>query len=88
MATDRYELRDTELESPAIGHVAVTPSDSDDLAQTSRSLYIGTAGNISVVAKDGTDVIYANVPAGTILPVRATRVNSTGTTAGSIVSMY
>lgn len=74
---------------PASNAEAVTPSDSTELTYTSRALYVGVGGNISVeMAKTGDAVIFKNVPTGTILPVRVTRVNSTSTTATDIVSIY
>jgi hypothetical protein len=40
------------------------------------------------MAADGTDVTFANVPTGTKLPVRVSKVKATGTTASSIVALY
>ena len=88
MADDIYESYDGALDGPAIGNVAVTPNDTADLDQISRTLYIGGAGNVAVVAKDGTTATYVGLPVGTFLTVRARRVMATGTTASNIVSMY
>jgi hypothetical protein len=76
------------LTSPADNAAAVTPSDSTDLAFTSRALYIGGAGNIVVTMAGGGDVTFTAVPAGSILPIRVSRVKSTSTTATSIVNLY
>lgn len=68
---------------------AVTPHDSTNFAQTTRSLYVGGAGNVVVVfGSDDAAITFTAVPAGTILPVRAKRVNLTGTTATSIVALW
>lgn len=76
------------LTSPADNQTAVTPSDSTDLAFNSRALWIGGAGNIVVTpAGGGADVTYT-VPAGTVLPIRVSRVKATGTTATQIVNWY
>ena len=86
---DKYKDESTALESPANSAVAVTTSDVADLAEPSRALFIGGAGNLSVeMYGTGTAVVFANVQAGSILPIRVTRVNATGTTATSIVSVY
>lgn len=78
-----------DASSPAIGLYAVTPSDTTVLSPLPRSLYIGAAGNIAIVAEDNTgSVVFVAVSAGQILPVRAKQVLSTGTTAASIVAMY
>jgi len=74
------------------GFVAVTPSDTVDIQRNEANnfpaaLYVGTTGNISIVGADGDAVTFTNVPVG-ILPVRARRVNATGTTASGIVGIY
>jgi len=76
------------LTSPADNATAVTPSDSTDLAYTSRALYIGGAGNLVVTMAGGGDITFSAVPAGSILPIRVTRVKATSTTATSIVNLY
>ncbi len=43
-----------------------------------RAIYVGGAGDIVVVWPDGSTSTHVGVPAGTVLPVRAKRVNSTG----------
>lgn len=76
------------LTSPADNATAVTPSDSTDLAFTSRALYVGGAGNLVVTMAGGGDVTFSAVPAGSILPIRVSRVKATTTTATSIVNLY
>ena len=66
---------------------AVTPSDTVNLSAPARGLWVGGAGAVSVqMYGDGGTVIYAGVPAGTLLPVQCTRVNATGTTATNIIA--
>jgi len=67
---------------------AVTPSNSTDFDVLCRALYVGGAGNLVAVMYDGTAVTFTGVPAGTLLPIAARRVNSTSTTATSIVALY
>lgn len=66
---------------------SVTPSDSTNLTEVARALYVGGAGNVALVTPEGTTATFSNVNAGTILPVRVVRVNSTSTTATSIVAL-
>lgn len=74
---------------PAHAAVAVTPSDDNDLTVRARSLYVGGAGNVSVILTPGTSpVLFTAVPAGTILPLHVSRVRSTGTTATAIVALW
>lgn len=72
----------------AIGGAAVTKSDTVDITETSRALYVGGAGDVAVIMQDGTTLAFAAVPAGTLLPIRVTRVMSTGTTATSIIALF
>lgn len=87
MATDNYATLQPGLSSPAIDGFAVTPNDSTDLTQVSRALYIGTAGNVALITAKGTTLTFVGLQAGQTLSVRAARVLSTGTTAGSIIAL-
>jgi hypothetical protein len=71
---------------PATRAEAVTPSDVDELASYSRSLWVGGAGNVNVVMSDGTTVLISGVAAGTLLPIRVKQVKNTSTTATLMVS--
>lgn len=69
---------------------SVTPHNSNNLADGAcRALWVGGAGNVVVLAEeDASAVTWVGVPAGTILPVRALRVQSTNTTATNILALY
>ncbi len=72
---------------PAAGAIAVTTSNTVDIARC-RALFIGVAGDVKVnVPNNSTAVVFKAVAAG-ILPVQATRVYATGTTATDIVALY
>lgn len=85
-----FRAGEFDVDAPARGLRAVTPSDGADLPDgPCRSLYVGAAGNVSVIAADDTSpVTFVGVPAGVTLPVRAKRVRATGTTAGSLIAYY
>lgn len=72
--------------NPADSAVAVTKSDSTVLTET-RGLYVGVEGDVAVTI-GGANVTFVGVPSGAILPIRVTKVLSTGTTASSIVALY
>lgn len=85
---DQFANVGESFTAPADNQVAVTPSDSTDLPFVSRALWVGGAGNLVVTpAAGGSDVTYT-VAAGAILPIRVSRVKSTGTTATQIVNWY
>lgn len=72
---------------PAFNAVAITPADSD-LAFNTAAIFIGGAGDIKVdMAGDGDAVVFT-VPAGALLPIQATRIYTTDTTATNIVALY
>lgn len=78
---------DRDMTSPAYGGFAITPDDSDTFANPTRAIYVGTTGNIKLVTLDGDTLTFNSVPAGMILPVRATKVFSTDTTASNMVGL-
>lgn len=65
---------------------AITPSDSTDLDQIPRGVWVGGAGNLVVSGISG-DATFVGVPAGTMLPISPTRVKATGTTATALVGV-
>lgn len=68
---------------------AITPSDSVNLPFITRGIYVGVAGNVSVVLPNTTTVVtFVGVLAGSILPIQTSRVNAASTTAGSLVALY
>lgn len=72
------------------GHcAAVTPHDSNNHTDgEAQALYIGGAGNVTLVRPDGTAVLFTAPPVGTVLRVENVRVNATGTTATAMVALY
>lgn len=88
MAVDTYKNMMGGLESPAREAVVVTPNDVSDLGNTTRSIYVGTSGDVAVhMVGDTTVVVFKAVPAG-VLPIRADRILATGTTAADLVALW
>ena len=69
----------------AKGASTVTPD--DNTVVNFRGLYVGGAGNVSIVTPQGDTVTFANVPAGGYVLVACNRVRATGTTATNIVGL-
>jgi hypothetical protein len=67
--------------------IAITPADGTDLSYTTRGIYVGGAGDISVISPQGTTITFVGVPVGTILPICVNRIKSTGTTATNLVAL-
>ena len=86
--TDSYKgYTGSSAQAPATNWVAITPHDSTNLTYYPRGVYVGGAGNVAAVDWDGTAVTFVGVQAGTILPIRPRRINSTNTTATSLVGI-
>jgi hypothetical protein len=86
--TDHYAGSGDDLLAPASDGAAVSLSDTVDLPVASKRLWVGGAGNVTLITVKGTALTYTAVPAGTYLLVRASRVKSTGTSASNIVAEY
>jgi len=67
---------------------AVTPSNTYAIkGGPARALYVGGAGNVAALNENGVVVTFTAVPAGAVLPIATSRVNSSGTTATNIVAL-
>lgn len=83
---------------PATGAFTITASDTQRLPFETRGLYVGSAGNITVVMANqaaanpnsptSVTVVFNAVPAGTLLPISVAYVMNNGTTAGNMVGVY
>ena len=87
--------------NPSRFYEAVTPSDSVNFTgsgiSTSKgpsgdplcqAIYIGGGGNMVAIRDDNTAITFTGVVAGTIVPIQAKRINSTSTTATSMVALF
>lgn len=62
--------------------------DGNSVPIVTRSIYVGGTGNITCIMDKGQTVLFSSIPAGTILPIAASQVMSTGTTATLMVALY
>lgn len=79
------------VRSPAVAPihaVAVVADNTNTFSNVSLAIYVGTTGNAEILTKSGETVVFRNIPAGTIIPIQATRVNISNTTASNMVMMY
>lgn len=84
---DHFSDYKPSLTAPAEAGEAITPSDTLDLNNVSRALYVGTSGDLRLILVDGGTITLSGVQAGTIYPVRVRRVLASGTTAGNLVGL-
>ena len=75
--------------APAVSAAAITPADSTPLANVPRAIYIGGSGNVSVkMADNNSQVVFFGLSAGTVLSASVSYVNSTNTTATSLIALW
>lgn len=86
--TDKFGTFNDGLDSPASNAAALTPSDSTDLANVTRAVYVGTGGDLKVTMRGGQTVTYKNLPQGITKPIRVARVWATGTTAADLMGEW
>lgn len=88
MPTDHHSNQQEGLTSPYNDAAVVTPSDSTDLANITRAIYVGSQGTITVrMAGSGNDIQF-DLDKHELLPIRVVRVLATGTSADNIVALW
>lgn len=87
---DSFAMDDVKLDSPATRAVIITPNDSTDLEHVSRSVYVGTEGDLNVTMNDEESdaVTVLFTAAKGFLPLRVRRIWASGTTATGIVAVW
>lgn len=90
--TDQFGAYADNVSAPCRRWVALTPSDTTDLTDLPKAIYVGTGGDISMIgvsAPTGSaGVVWKGVPAASLIPVRPRRILATGTTAADLVGCY
>lgn len=82
---DPFEDFSDSLIAPAKHAFAVTPDDNDDLPSATKALYVGNGGDVVVrPVESSQDVVFVNVPAGAILPIRARAIRTSSTATDMI----
>lgn len=70
----------------------ITKSDATILTKPTKGIYVGGAGNVTIVSLDdptaSAPITFVATPVGTILPVKTKRIMSTGTTATNLVALF
>ena len=84
---DRFSDNMPSLTGPATHAFPITASDSANFADATRAIYCGLGGDIVAIMLSGAIITLPNVQAGTLLPLRVTRIAATGTTAGGLVGL-
>lgn len=85
---DRYNSAHDDLDNPASSAAAIVPHATNPLTNVTRGIYVGTGGTVVCrLLDDAVDVTFVNVPAGSVLPVRASHVRDTST-ASNLIALF
>ena len=85
MPEDKFANHAPGLDSPVSKGFNITPDDDNDLALVTRGIYVGEAGDLTVILADDTSPLtYHNLPVG-LWSLRIKRVLATGTNAGHLI---
>ncbi|NBW09685.1 MAG: hypothetical protein EBR82_16845 [Caulobacteraceae bacterium] len=87
MPIDHHSNQIEGLTSPYNDASAVTPSDTVDLENVTRALYVGHQGTVKVTMLGGAVVTF-KMSKNELLQIRVTRVWSTDTTSTDIVALW
>lgn len=85
---DSYKDHSSTLTAPVRDAEAAVDGIDTTLGRTSRALYVGVGGDLAVELAEGTTVTFRGVPAGSLLPFRATRILGTLGTATGVVALW
>lgn len=85
---DPFDSRSDSVFAPSRNPFSISPDDEGGIVPLPKALYIGSGGDVTLRGVDGAaDVVFRNVPDGSILDVRASHVRAAGTTASDIVGL-
>lgn len=76
------------LQATSDEYAPITKSDTVSFGKLTRWIYTAGGGDIVAVMQDDTTCLFSALPAGTLLPIRAKRVNSTSTNATGMVALF
>lgn len=87
-AIDSHAGQVENLSSPCDNAAIITPNNDTDLIYVTRAVWVGGAGTINVTLAGGQTVLFSGIVAGTLLPLRITRVLSSSTSATDLVGIW
>jgi hypothetical protein len=93
VATNRFSQADAAILSPYTRAVTITPNNNEDIAELPRAIMCHSAGHgnntyshVTLMLAEDTTGTLVHFENGTILPLRARRIMSTGTDADAVVT--
>ena len=88
MFNDPFANAAQSVIAPSSDCFPITPNDSTDLPKATKALFVGTGGDVLLRPVSGSeDILFRNLPDGSILDVRVRAVRATGTSAADLVGL-
>jgi hypothetical protein len=86
--TDPFKSYARSLTAPPEHGAAIVPDDAAGLSHVTWAIYVGGGGDLALRLLGGEAITLADVPAGTLIPLRAIQVFAAGTTATALVGLW
>jgi hypothetical protein len=65
----------------------ISPSDTVNFPTRADGVFVGGAGNVVLITESNRTLTFVGLPAASLIPVSALRVNNTNTTATNLVGL-
>lgn len=89
---DPFQSAFSSVSDPGTRATTIVPSDTTDLADVPKGVYVGTGGDITMIGVGAPaaapGVVWKNVPSGALIPFRPRRILATGTTAADMLAVH
>ena len=79
-----WQMHSDMATAPASDCFAITPSDTVNFVCMAKAVYVGGAGNMTVVTPSGSVVLFSGMTAGSVIPVMCIRVYASATATGLV----
>lgn len=91
--TNSFAQSDSASLAPYTRAVTITPNDSTDLVEVPRAINVHRTGGqnhttVKCILSGDTVAVSLIVPIGNIVPIRTSRIYSTGTDATTVIALY
>lgn len=87
-AVDAFNKHGRSLTSPPENAAPLQPSDTEQVRQVTRAVFVGGEGDLRVQMLGGGVVTFTGVPGGSLLPLRVVQIFASGTSATELVGLW
>jgi hypothetical protein len=85
---DKFKNHLKTIDSVCENAFVIVPNDDNDLPNASRSIYVGSGGNLKVLlVNSNAPIVLKNVQDGSVLPLRIKKVFAIDTSADDLIAL-